>query len=85
MKASDRIAKLEAAFKVASVVALILDERNKDQRRLLGRCRSELQSIMVDINDDRVPFDGDDFHELLRDIDDALEPKPQLHAYDIKI
>lgn len=45
-----------------------------DMDRLLIRCRRELQSVLADINAEQVPFDGDDFHELLRDLDTALTP-----------
>lgn len=43
-----------------------------DYRRLLGRCNTELLSILADINADQIPHDGDDFHELLRDLGAAL-------------
>ena len=45
-----------------------------EKDRLLMRCRSELRSILADINADRIPHDGDDFHEMLRDLDAALDP-----------
>ncbi len=41
--------------------------------RLLIRCRSELQSVLADINAEQVPYDGDDFHELLRDLNEAIQ------------
>jgi len=47
-----------------------------EQDRLLIRCRRELRSVLADINAEQIPHDGDDFHELLRDLDEALTPKP---------
>jgi hypothetical protein len=39
---------------------------------LLKRCYAEFNSILEDINNDKIPFDGDDFHEILRDLREAL-------------
>lgn len=50
--------------------------------RLLIRCRRELHSVLAAINAEQVPHDGDDFHELLRDLDSTLEPtKKELIYY----
>ena len=46
------------------------------QHQLLTRCRRELNDVLHSINKGKVYFDGDDFHELLRDLDEALSPKP---------
>jgi hypothetical protein len=40
---------------------------------LLARAERELQNVLKDINADRIPHDGDDFHELLGDIRATLE------------
>ncbi len=40
--------------------------------RMLIRARRELLSILADINAEQIPHDGDDFHELLRDLDRAI-------------
>jgi hypothetical protein len=40
---------------------------------LLARAERELHSVLADINADRIPHDGDDFHELLGDIRATLE------------
>lgn len=56
--------------------AVLLKARVAEQDRLLIRCRRELQSVLADINAEQVPHDGDDFHELLRDLNEALTPKP---------
>lgn len=49
-----------------------LELRVKELERLVTRSRSELRSVLADINADQIPHDGDDFHELLRDLDSAL-------------
>ena len=51
-----------------------LVHRFRVKDNLLIRCRRELQSVLADINADQIPHDGDDFHELLRDLDAALKP-----------
>ena len=40
---------------------------------VLKRAERELLGVLNNINDDRVPHDGDDFHELLRDIREVIE------------
>ena len=47
--------------------------------QLLQRVKRELLDVIDSINQDKIHHDGDDFHELLRDIDIALaQPKPDL-------
>ena len=49
--------------------------------QLLQRVKRELLDVIDSINQDKIHHDGDDFHELLRDIDIALaqlEQKPIL-------
>jgi hypothetical protein len=40
---------------------------------LLVRAERELLGVLNNINEDRIPHDGDDFHELLRDIREVIE------------
>ena len=41
-------------------------------REALTACRRELLQVLVSVNDEKVHFDGDDFHEALRLADNAL-------------
>lgn len=49
-----------------------LESERDRYHRLLIRARKELRSVLADINAEQIPHDGDDFHELLRDLDAAL-------------
>ena len=41
-------------------------------QELLGRVYRELLDVLKSINQDEIHHDGDDFHELLRDVKEAL-------------
>jgi len=56
----------------AQVAALEVDRRI--HLNLLGRCNRELRSVLASINAEQYHHDGDDFHELLRDLDQSLKP-----------
>lgn len=43
-----------------------LQEQRKKLTYALVMCRRELVDVLDDINKERVPHDGDDFHEALR-------------------
>lgn len=45
--------------------------------QLLQRVKRELLDVIDSINQDKIHHDGDDFHELLRDIDIALAQPEQ--------
>lgn len=45
------------------------------QRTALKLARDELVYVLTCINANRMPFDGDDFHEALRAIDEVLGVK----------
>jgi hypothetical protein len=42
-------------------------------KELLKRVQFELIDVLNSINNDKIHHDGDDFHELLRDVEAALE------------
>ena len=67
----DNLTRERDAYK-ADIKTLMTFEVPK--RELLVRCRSELRSILADINAEQIPHDGDDFHKLLRDLDDVIDP-----------
>ena len=41
-------------------------------KELLGRVHRELLDVLNSINQDKIHHDGDDFHELLNDVEKAL-------------
>jgi len=46
------------------------------KQKLLGRVHRELLDVLNSINQDKIHHDGDDFHELLIDVEKALaQPK----------
>jgi hypothetical protein len=49
-----------------------LQEQRKKLTYALVMCRRELVDVLDDINKERVPHDGDDFHEALRISKEAL-------------
>ena len=52
-------------------------------QELLGRVHRELLDVLNSINQDKIHHDGDDFHELLNDVEKALaqpEQEPCVHA-----
>lgn len=52
-----------------------------DEQRLreaLTACRRELLEVLVSVNDEKVHFDGDDFHEALRLAANALTPRLEI-------
>jgi hypothetical protein len=47
------------------------------KQKLLGRVHRELLDVLNSINQDKIHHDGDDFHELLIDVEKALaQPAP---------
>jgi hypothetical protein len=51
-------------------------------QELLGRVHRELIDVLNSINQDKIHHDGDDFHELLNDVEKALaqpEQEPVVH------
>ena len=42
---------------------------------LLKRVHDELMDVLNSINNEKIHHDGDDFHELLRDVEQAIEAK----------
>ena len=56
--------------------AVLREHRVQEQRKKLTyalfMCRRELVDVLDDINKERVPHDGDDFHEALRISKEAL-------------
>ena len=41
-------------------------------QELLGRVHRELHDVLNSINQDKIHYDGDDFHELLNDVEKAF-------------
>ena len=51
-------------------------------QELLGRVHRELLDVLNSINQDKIHHDGDDFHELLNDVEKALaQPEQEPVAY----
>jgi len=51
-------------------------------QELLGRVHRELIDVLNSINQDEIHHDGDDFHELLSDVEKALaQPEQELVAW----
>ena len=46
-------------------------------QELLGRVHRELLDVLNSINQDKIHHDGDDFHELLNDVEKALAQPEQ--------
>jgi hypothetical protein len=46
-------------------------------QELLGRVHRELLDVLNSINQDKIHHDGDDFHELLNDVENALAQTEQ--------
>ena len=47
------------------------------KQKLLGRVHRELLDVLSSINQNKIHHDGDDFHELLIDVEKALaQPAP---------
>jgi hypothetical protein len=52
-------------------------------QELLGRVHRELLDVLNSINQDKIHHDGDDFHELLNDVEKALA-QPERHELQAK-
>ena len=53
-------------------------------QELLGRVHRELLDVLNSINQDKIHHDGDDFHELLNDVEKALAQPEQCNYPDCK-
>jgi len=79
----DRITQLEAALKVANSNHeeferkwYLETDRTEKLKAALVLARGELRSVLASINADKIPFDGDSFHEALATINNLLGENP---------
>jgi hypothetical protein len=72
MTTTDKIEYYKKLLELERRTLESVTEQRKKLTYALVMCRRELVDVLDDINKERVPHDGDDFHEALRISKEAL-------------